>query len=372
MRLFSGTLMRLIMFVVCVLPAAEAFGVEAEKAAPQRVGYLEDMPLWTASQALQYLLAEADVLHLAVVPGAFFSPARGNSTEMEQAAAALMARTDLDIILVAGSASASALLRANNGRTPILAFVIEDGAARRVLEEASAAGAHNFAMRLDTGFARQGLEFFHYHTKFRRLGIFFRPGELENPFSIANTVIGMGRSLRFDIVTQEIPLTETLEECREGIAQLMAKNIDAFYVGGQQCFDPQKGYISSLLEPLTRAAVPTFAREGADVVRQGAFMGNSSNDFVRRKDLLAQQISRIFSGVRPDKVSADTATVPRYSLNLRVLESIGFDPSFELLAACDEFFEHGGLHVPPSISLTPRGGVGAASVLYSGGGGQLP
>lgn len=306
----------------------------------RQMGYLEEAPLWTASQTLQGLLAQNTALNLNLAPDAWISAGKGQKEVLRQGAERLMQRADLDIILVSGSKAASALLKANNGRTPILAFVIEDGAAQKILEEAQAQGVHNFAVRLDTGFARQGIQFFHYHTHFKRLGILVRPQELEGAYSIGSTVVSMGQVLHFEVITYEIPLSESFADCQTGIAGLMAQEIDAFYVGAQQCFDPEKGQIASLLAPLNQASVLTFAREGAEVVRQGAFMGNSSNDFVRRGLLLAQQVNSIFTGTQPDSLPRENTTIPRYSLNLKVLEIIGFDPPFDLLAACDEFFDN--------------------------------
>lgn len=315
----------------------DSAGAEPQKS--RYIGYLEEAPLWTASQALKSLLEESEPLTLVLTLGAFFSPGTGKQAELDQAAEALMARTDLDMILVSGAQAAAALLRANNGKTPVLAFVIEDGEASHFVTQAGKVGACNFSVRLDTGFARLGVQFFHFCTKFRKLGIFTRPKELDGIYSIANTIIDIGNDLGFTVVPYELPLTETPEECERGIARLLEQGIDAFYVGGQQCFDPEKGQIARLLKPLSQAGVPTFAREGAEVVRQGALMGNSSNDFKRRGNLLAQQMNSIFFGAQPYGMPMESTTIPRYSLNLKVLEYVGIDPPFAMLAACDEFFE---------------------------------
>lgn len=357
-------IMRLMVLLglACLPERAPANGAGAEPGqvpSPQaaRVGYLEESPLDSARRTLQDLLTqlrETPDRTLLLPPELAFSPGRGHRKELDAAARRLMERADLAIILASGAAAADALLLANNGRTPILAFSIEDGAAEALLARAAVQGTRNFHVRLDTGFAKQGLYFFHCHTRFKRLGLLIRSGDRDKPHSIADTVQRMGRELGFESRMAEVSPAETPAECAKGIQTLLEQGIDAFYVGAQVCFEPQYGAVGALLEPLTAAGVLTFAREGAEVVRQGALMGHSSNDFQRRGQLLQQQVADILRGAPAEKAPKEPATIARYAFNLEVAVKAGFDPVFPLLAACDEFFPRLGL----APGLSPASGTG--------------
>ena len=97
--------------------------------------------------------------------------------------------------------------------------------------------------------------------------------------------------------------------------------------------------VKQLLDVLSEAKIPTFAREGTKGVKAGALMGFSTTDFASRGNFISDKIVRILQGEKPRSLPMVDATKPKISLNLPVAVKIGFDPPVDLLASSDEIFQ---------------------------------
>jgi ABC-type uncharacterized transport system substrate-binding protein len=50
-------------------------------------------------------------------------------------------------------------------------------------------------------------------------------------------------------------------------------------------------------------------------------------------------MTKILQGEKPRSLVMKDDAIPKISLNIQVAQKIGFDPSFEILAATDEIYE---------------------------------
>ncbi len=266
--------------VLAAAPAAPTF----------RVGYLEGGGYWTYSRTLAALRLELDRQgwgpRIQYPADAHFSPGWEAEKKAELAGCArrLMARSDLDLILAAGSEATAALLDCNNRRTPIVAMAVADPVRSGFVVSESDSGIDNFTVRIVPGRYRRMFEIFHAEVGFSKLGLMYHDSENERQY---------------------------------------ASVADA----------------ASLLNVLIEHRIPTFAREGQRLVQAGALMGFATYDFSNRGRFLAERVIRILEGAMPRALPMVDHTIPKISLNLAVAKQIGFDPSFDFLRSCDEVFD---------------------------------
>ncbi len=322
--------------VLAAAPAASAF----------RVGYLEGGGYWTYSRTLAALRLELDRQgwgpRIQYPADAHFSPGWEAEKKAELAGCArrLMARSDLDLILAAGSEATAALLDCNNRRTPIVAMAVADPVRSGFVVSESDSGIDNFTVRIVPGRYRRMFEIFHAEVGFSKLGLMYHDSENERQYASVADAHEVARARGFAILAYPgVSRAETTAECLAGIQTLIAQGMDAFFIPSLVCFDWSQCDVASLLNVLIEHRIPTFAREGQRLVQAGALMGFATYDFSNRGRFLAERVIRILEGAMPRALPMVDHTIPKISLNLAVAKQIGFDPSFDFLRSCDEVFD---------------------------------
>ena len=203
-----------------------------------RLGYLEAGTFWTYTKSLTALLnalqdpgisAKMNWRNTVVIPeDARFSPGWGNTEGLEKAAQNLMSRTDLDLILVAGTDATAAILKANNGKTPIVAFSVADAIRSGFVESEVDSGVNNFTVRLVPGRYKRMFKVFYDTVGYKRLGIMYHPSESAMLFSNVADARAVAEEEGFELVEYaNLPESEDTESCKEGLEFLFSKNVDA-------------------------------------------------------------------------------------------------------------------------------------------------
>ena len=171
-----------------------------------RLGYLEAGTFWTYTESLNALMnalqdpgmaAKMDWRNTVTIPeDARFSPGWGNTAGLEEAAQNLMSRKDLDLILVAGTDATAAILKANNGKTPIVSFSVADAIKSGFVKSEKDSGVKNFTVRLVPGRYKRMFKVFYDIVGYKRLGIMYHPSESAMLFSNVADARAEYRSLK--------------------------------------------------------------------------------------------------------------------------------------------------------------------------------
>jgi ABC-type uncharacterized transport system substrate-binding protein len=329
--------------VLLMVPSQHVF------AKTMRLGYLEAGSFWTYTASAEALLAALKDPGLAskmnwhntvtIPDNAYFSPGWGNIDELRNAAATLMQRTDLDLILVAGTDATTAILEKNNGKTPIVAFSVADPVLSGFVKSSHDSGVDNFTVRIVPGRYKRMFDVFYSIAKYKRLGIMYHNSPSTMLFSSVQDARAAAAENGYELVEYPyLPESENTASCKKGLKFLLDKNIDAFFIGSLLCFDWTKADVTPLIDTLIDHNVVTFAREGTPLVKRGGLMGFSTISFSKRGRFLVERVIKILQGASPRSLSMIDNAIPKISLNLLTAEKIGFNPPLDLLAASDEVF----------------------------------
>jgi ABC-type uncharacterized transport system substrate-binding protein len=318
-----------------------------------RVGYLEGGSYWTFTDTLEAIMQELAKTDQwkdlgwngsVIIPEDLrFSPGwePEKAPLLEQRARELMQRNDIDLIITAGTGATTEILKANNGKTPIVAMAVADAVKSKFVLNQDDSGVDNFTVRIVPGRYERMFEIFHDVVGFQKLGLVYPDTDGGRKFSSVEDAITVAKRKGFEIESYtDISSAETMEECMAGVKYLVTqKKIDAFFIPALNGFDWVQSDVKPIFDFLMANKIPTFSREGTKSVKAGALMGFSTYDFSGRGKFLAERIIKILLGTSPRKLGMIDNATPKISLNIYVAEQIGFDPSFDILGASDEIFQ---------------------------------
>jgi ABC-type uncharacterized transport system substrate-binding protein len=333
----------------CFFFAVSPF-IFANQAAAQtpkfKIGYLEAGSFWLFTGTLDATKAALDKMgwqdKVEFPKDAQCSPGwePEKKEELQACARKLMARTDLALIIAAGTDATKAILEANNGRTPIAAMAVSDPIRSKFVVDENDSGVDNFTVYMEKDRYRRMFRMFHEVVGFKKLGLIYSDTESGRIYSNVDDAQQVAGESGFQVMEYaKVSRAEKTEDCLEGIQWLIDQGIDAFFIGSLNCFDWSASDVKKLLDVFTEAKIPTFAREGTKGVKAGALMGFSTTDFAARGNFIADKMVRILLGEKPRSLPMVDATKPKISLNLPVAVKIGFDPPVDLLASSDEIFQ---------------------------------
>lgn len=334
----------LILAVLGVTPSVYAADSGTGREQLRRVGYLEAGHFWLFErtfQAFRNALQEHGI-RADFPDDARFSPGwePENMARLPQAAAALMQRDDLDLVVGMGTAAMKALLAANNGRTPIMGMGMADPVAAGVVAGPDDSGAENVTCHIVADRWSTMFRVFHDVVGFRTLGILYHDSPEGRVYAALDDARAVASELGFGIAEYGgLSSAETEAECRAGLDALRAQGMDAFFIGPLNCFDWQASNVASLLELLNGWGVPTFARDGSDFVRAGALMGFSTWNFGPAGNFLARQAAAVFNGTSPRAIPMLDRVEPTIAINLETAGRIGFIFPLDVLVVSDEIHE---------------------------------
>ena len=312
-------------------------------AEPYRAGYLEGGAYWLFSDSMeavkQSLEAKGWGEKIVFPEDAWFSPGWDREDLWEDRAAALMERKDLDLIVSAGTDATRALLAANNGKTPVVGMAISDPVDAGFVDSREDSGVDNFTVRLDPERYRRMIEMFHQVVEFEKLGLIYPDTASGRQYTNLREAEAVAHDRGFELLTYDRITTESAADCLEGLRYLVEQGMDAFFIPSLLGFDWENSDVEKLFNYLNDKGIPTFARNGSRDVRAGALMGFSTVDFSRRGDFISDGIIRILEGEKPRNLNMVDRGTPKISFNIRVANTIGFNPPFDLLAATDELYQ---------------------------------
>lgn len=343
---WSGVVLLVLSFVAA-LPVMSADSPSAGQSEHQyRVGYLEAGMFRTFSESLKAIERALEKMgwkdRIQFPRELHFSPGwePEKKEELHQRARELMSRKDVDLIIAAGSDATEAILKANNGRTPILAMSVADAVRSGFVLSEKDSGIDNFTVRIEPGRYLRMFRLFHEVIGFKRLGLMYSDTENGRKYTSLDDAREVAKEKGFEIIEyKKIGRAETPEQCLEGLQWLIEQKIDAFFIPALICFDlGQNNEVGKMLDLLTEEKIPTFAREGTDLVKTGSLMSCSTIDFDSRGSFLADKVVRILQGEKPRSLPMVDRALPKVSLNLNVAQKIGVEFPSWLKQISDEKF----------------------------------
>ncbi len=308
-----------------------------------KIGYLEGGDYWLFNKTLnatKSALKRQGWLDRVKFPAdAQFSPGwEKGEIAWENKAQTLMQRNDLDLIIGMGTDATGALLEKNNKKTPILGMGVSDALKSGFIESNKDSGIDNFTVRIVPGRYKRMFEIFHQVVGFSKLGLVYPDTESGRKYTNLDSARKVAKKRDFKII-EYILKNENTNECLKGLKRLEEKGVDAFFIPSLLCFDWGKSDVNKLFKYLRNKKIPSFARNGSQDVHAGALMGFSTVDFSKRGRFLADKVIKILEGKQPRKLNMVDDAVPKISLNIKVAKEIGFNPSFDILAATDEIYK---------------------------------
>lgn len=322
-----------------------SFSADAEQGKIYRIGYLEGGSYWIFSQeldAVKKALSDMGWKDKVEFPkDAYFSPGwdEDKKPQWAESAKKLMDRTDIDLIIAAGTDAVSALLKVNNQRTPIMGISVSDAIKSKFVLNEKDSGVDNFTVRVAPNQYKRMFEIFHDVVGFKRLGLIYPDTESGKTYTNLDDAQIVAKERGFEVIEYKNITDEKQEECLSGLRYFADQKVDAFFIPSLVCFDWKHSDVKALLDFLAEKKIPSFARNGTRDVKAGALMGFSSIDFSGRGKFIADKIVKIFQGEKPRSVPMVDNAMPKISFNLHVAEKIGFNPPFDILAASDELFQ---------------------------------
>ena len=263
-----------------------------------------------------------------------------NKKMLSHAAAKLMERKDIDLIITAGTPATAAVLKVNNGEIPIVSIGVSDPLKSKFVLSTDDSGIDNYTARIVPGRYERMFEIFHDVVGFQKLGLVYTDSENGRKYTNLADAQTVAEKKGFEVISYtDIKDNSKSRSCLAGLKWLVSQGIDAFFIPAINCFDWSQSNVKLLLDYLNENEIPTFAREGTKYVKSGALMGFSSIDWSARGQYVAKKMVEIFEGTKPRDLQMLDPGIPKITLNIFVVEKIGFDPPFDILAACDEIFE---------------------------------
>lgn len=323
----------------------------AEEKKIYQVGYFET-GAYTAYTDTFNALKEALKKHqwwerLSFPDEARFSPGREKTTvEWEDAARKILAKKNLDIIFVLGTEANKAIVKVNQeliqqGQSPprIFGMSVTDAVRSGIVISEEDSGMKNYTIHIDPhGIHEQIFKIFYGEVGFQRLGLLYRKGNgsatlLEDAYNVAG-------SRGFNILEEKVD-QEDMGSCLQGLEHLIKQKMDAFFIPSMDCFDWQKNDVQKIFRFLMDNKIPSFSRRGSSEVRSGALMGLSPRgNLTRLGEILATRLIKILDENIPlQSLPMLVDSPPQMVLNLYVAKKLGFQPSFDILGACEEIYE---------------------------------
>lgn len=325
----------------------------------KRMGYLEAGALSNFTETMRatrtVLIQRGWLGKLELLKDACFSPgwAPEKKKQLSEKAKELMSRTDLDVIVGAGTSAVRSLLEQNNHRVPIVGVAVSDpiksiyvadGKESTFVLSEQDSGIDNFTIRIVPNQYKKMFEIFYDEVGFKKLGLLYVDEENKNNVSSvsdAYEVVKNGRP--YQVIEQRINSPKT-SDCQKGLESLIDKGIDAFFVPSLKCFewdevDPEKSNPTVLLKLLRERKIRTFSKQGSRDVQGGAMMGLSTLNYEDRGEFTADTLIHILEGKKPRSLPMKDEAPPKITINLEVAEEIGFTLSFDILGASDELYQ---------------------------------
>lgn len=326
-----------VFLIVLFFPTAHAFakktvrvGLLMDESSPEKTGFIRQLQ----KELNNILGAEFNVLF----PIEKQLTSKWSVAVARQGYSRLIGDKTVDIVLVAGILSCSALTDLTVFKKPVIAVGIIDPELQGVKPTSrNTSGVKNLTYIMFNRSIERDLALFHKVYPFKKVGI-AGSGELLRLYKKSSeSVAKLMKKLNAEFVL--LPVSQSVDDVITSLGDGDAVYLE--YLGRFEGAERQR-----LIEQLTVKGIPTFGASLEDL-DQGALAAASP------KESMNKVIRRIALNIESALNGEDLSTLPvglsfeeRLSINMKTARAIGFSPGFEILSRAEiinEFSDEGDL-----------------------------
>jgi ABC-type uncharacterized transport system substrate-binding protein len=290
--------------------------------------------------AIWNCLTQAKSDFLEFVPDAFWSADWKPDLRAEKRADFLnraKTRRDLDLVLALGT-WAGQDLATDEHDIPVLVCSTSNAVFSGIIKSPEDSGRDHVHARVDpTRYARQ-VRLFHKIVGFKKLGVVYENSREGISYAGMDQIEPLARELGFQLTTCEARFSGVTQEESEkevlACHEKLATEVDAVYITIHRGVNMQS--IATLLEPLFRHRIPTFAMGTLFEVNAGVMMSMAQPDFKYAGDFYADTMARILLGERPRDISQVLPDPQDVRINIEAAKRIGFHIPVDIISDAQE------------------------------------
>jgi ABC-type uncharacterized transport system substrate-binding protein len=275
-----------------------------------------------------------------------------NFTEDTELPAALKAVLDgsrgADLVVSLGTVAGRFCAQAAKAgllKVPVMIESVSDPLGSGIIASIEDSGYDLLSASVDPDQYERQVRLFERVIKFKRLGLIYTDTETGRAYAALSKVKKVAAEQGFEVVPdtnvledppdeKDIPKAETAY--LKAFERLAQKKVDAVYLAIQAGFTTNS--MPAVLALSQQYKIPTFAMEGADFVRLGALLGESSNVLTIEGLYGARKLTRILTGALPRSLAQTNSHMTHIALNLATAKAIGFDVPVDVLLGADDVF----------------------------------
>ena len=252
----------------------------------------------------------------------------------------LNTKQDIDLMIVAGTSTGKAMAN-DQHHVPCVIISTSDPLSAGIIKSIEDSGYDHVLARVDpTRYERQ-IQIFHDIIGFQKLGVAYDNSEIGISGGSIDKVEKVAKEGGFEVIScytkDNIPDVKISEDSVKHCFEELVKQVDAIYVTLQNGVNPQS--IPSLVNIANTAKIPTFSQEGSQEVQWGFLLSISHASYKYVGQFYAETIAKIFNGAKPRQLNQLFEDPPKIAINLKTAETIGYDPSVDVLGAADEIYQ---------------------------------
>ncbi len=291
-----------------------------------------------------YLVKNTKSKYIEFIPNAYYNAGNFDGDLRLMVKAQLLERLsnkhDVDLVLAMGTWAGQDLAN-DQHQVPVVVASTSDPIGSHIIKSAEDSGQDHIHAKVEPDrYARQ-IELFHDIIGFRKLGVVYEDSPEGRTFAAVDAIERTAKIRKFEIVRCFAPFNDVTQE--EAEAKVVAcyekigKESDAVYLTVHRGLNSQS--LPKVVRPLIKYHRPSFSMQGESDVRRGVLMSVAQGNFTYVGHFHAETIARIFNGAKPRQLSQIWLAPAKIALNLKVAEAISYDPSVDILLACDEIFQ---------------------------------
>ncbi len=246
---------------------------------------------------------------------------------------------DIDIILTFGTA-AGLDMATDEHNIPTLSMSVTDAVQAGIIQSTEDSGLDHVHGQVEIGRYERQLSIFYDIFKFKKLGVPV-PNTEEGKASVAyGDIVRVAEKLDFDVVPCEMEIFDNEDMVFNNLHQCidtLSKSSDAIYMTTTAGMQWDK--MSTLLEPIIHAGIPSFSQSGLMETKLGVLMSVAQNSFANEGMHGAEAVLGVIEGASPRSLPQVFEGPLGLAINLEMAILIGWMPSFEVLATADIVYQ---------------------------------
>ncbi len=246
---------------------------------------------------------------------------------------------DIDIMLALGTWAGQDLAN-NSHHVPTLVMSTTDPLAAGIIKRVDDSGYDHIHAKIDPERHKRQVRLFHDVFHFKTLGVVYENSREGRGFAAIGSVELVAKELGFKVESCYAPFNDvSQQQAAAAVVKCytsLADKVDAVYLTRHPGVTHKN--LVNILAPLQQKKIPTFAQGLSDMVAYGVLMSISLADFSYIGDFYATTLAKICNGAKPRQLPQRFENPPKIALNLKTAQSIGYDPSVDILGAADEIF----------------------------------